>query len=92
LPPGVGAGDDDGGPLDGVEAAAVTGVSHRTDRERSLVDLARRSGLDARPLADFHIDAPTTGGLVVGYGHQRADALEHAVQDLATQLATQRQV
>lgn len=51
--------------------------------EAALAALAQRCGLDARPLSRYGLADPRRTGLVIGYGHQRPDALATAVLDLA---------
>jgi GntR family transcriptional regulator/MocR family aminotransferase len=51
--------------------------------EAETVRLAQRCGLDARPLSSYAATAPDRSGLVIGYGHQRTDALARAAAALA---------
>jgi GntR family transcriptional regulator/MocR family aminotransferase len=52
-----------------------------------LAPIAQECGLDARPLCRYSLRAGGRPGLVVGYGHQRADSLESGVAALARNLA-----
>ncbi|HSK97701.1 MAG TPA: PLP-dependent aminotransferase family protein, partial [Euzebyales bacterium] len=51
--------------------------------ERALAALARRCGLDARPLGLYALSPPQRPGLVIGYGRHRPDALASGVIALA---------
>jgi GntR family transcriptional regulator/MocR family aminotransferase len=51
--------------------------------ESALAALAQRCGLDARPLRRYASGELDTTGLVIGYGHQRPDALGNGVIELA---------
>lgn len=51
--------------------------AYATDEETALAALAQRCGLDARPLGDYAILHQARCGLVIGYGHQHPDRLEH---------------
>lgn len=58
-----------------------------TSDEAAVADLAVRSGLDARPLSRYALNGLATPGLVIGYGHQRPDALARAVAELGTAIS-----
>jgi GntR family transcriptional regulator / MocR family aminotransferase len=60
------------------------------DDDDLLAAIAQECGLDARPLRRYSTRPGGRTGLVVGYGHQRADALESAVTSLEHRLASQR--
>jgi GntR family transcriptional regulator/MocR family aminotransferase len=51
--------------------------------EAALAAIAQQCGLDARPLSRYAISAADRPGLVIGYGHQRPDALSKGVIELA---------
>jgi GntR family transcriptional regulator/MocR family aminotransferase len=51
--------------------------------EAELAALARRCGLDARPLSQYALSEPARPGLVIGYGRHRPDALASGVMELA---------
>jgi GntR family transcriptional regulator/MocR family aminotransferase len=51
--------------------------------EAALAALAQRCGLDARPLSRYATSELDHTGLVIGYGHQRPDALTNGVIALA---------
>lgn len=51
--------------------------------ELALAHLAQECGLDARPLGEYTVTVGSRPGLVVGYGHQRPDALARAVAELS---------
>jgi GntR family transcriptional regulator/MocR family aminotransferase len=51
--------------------------------EAALSASAQQCGLDARPLSQYAIAKPGRAGLVIGYGHQRPDALVRGVTKLA---------
>lgn len=58
--------------------------------EVELAALAQRCGLDARPLGHYALTPPDRTGLVIGYGHQRPDALVNGVVELARHVARAR--
>lgn len=51
--------------------------------ESALAALATRCGLDARPLSRYAVGGLDRPGLVIGYGHQRPDAIAEGVAALA---------
>lgn len=51
--------------------------------EHMLARIAQRAGLDARPLSRYAVGPFERPGLVVGYGHLRANAVASAVTELA---------
>jgi GntR family transcriptional regulator / MocR family aminotransferase len=51
--------------------------------EAELASVARRGGLDARPLGFYAMSQLDRRGLVIGYGRQRPDALARGVIELA---------
>ncbi len=51
--------------------------------EEALAAMAQRSGLDARPLARYALTSRPVSGLVVGYGHQRPEAIVASVAELS---------
>jgi GntR family transcriptional regulator/MocR family aminotransferase len=57
--------------------------------ETGLAALARRSGLDARPLGFYAISELDGPGLVIGYGRHRPDALAAGVIQFARQVRLQ---
>jgi GntR family transcriptional regulator/MocR family aminotransferase len=60
--------------------------------EGALAALAQRCGLDARPLRGYASGAFDGTGLVIGYGHQRPDALGNGVIELARRAPAPRTV
>jgi GntR family transcriptional regulator / MocR family aminotransferase len=54
-----------------------------TSDEAALAELAVRAGLDARPLSRYALNPLVEPGLVIGYGHQRPDALARACATVA---------